>query len=64
MHNVYYKTFGPIKNYYGYVIQLAVVDDWLITNVSTPYGKKQIRYFTNENTLSEYINLINEDRRY
>ena len=65
MHkDIYYKVFGPVRNAYGYEIHLAIVDDWMITKVFTPYKKKQIRYFTNEERLTEYINLINEDRRF
>lgn len=43
---------------------MAIIDDLFITKVYTPYSKKQIRYFADENTLTDYINLINEDRRY
>lgn len=62
--NIHYQTFGPITNFYGYVIHLAIVDDLFITKVFTPYKKKQIRYFYSEDTLTEYINLINDDRRF
>jgi hypothetical protein len=65
MHkDIYYQTFGPITNYYGYVIHLAVIDDLFMTKVFTPYRTKQIRYFFDEEILSEYIDLINEDRRF
>ena len=63
-YNVNYTVFGPVVNYFGYKIYLAVVDDLFITKVFTPYNKKQIRYFFDETELTEYINLINEDRRF
>lgn len=65
MHkNIYYKTFGPIVNYYGYHIHLAIIDDLFVTKVFTPYNTKQTRYFFDEEKLSDYISLINEDRRF
>jgi len=60
----HYQTFGPITNYYGYIIHLAIIDDLFMTKVFTPYKTKQIRYFFDEDHLSEYIDLVNNDRRF
>lgn len=62
--DIHFQTFGPITNYYGYEIHLAVIDDLFMTKVITPYKTKQIQYFYDEEKLSEYIDLINEDRRF
>lgn len=64
MQDIYYKTFDPVVNRYGYKIHLAIIDELFMTKVFTPYSTKQIRYFADESALTYYINLINEDRRY
>lgn len=58
------KVFGPIRNYWGYETSLAIIDDLYITKVLTPYMTKQVRYFFDEDSLVEYMRLINEDRRF
>lgn len=58
------QIFGPVTNYWGYETSLAIIDDIYITKVYTPYRTKQIRYFCDEDSLVEYIKLINEDRRF
>ena len=65
MHkDIFYIEIGPWRNYWGYEITLAVVDDLLIAKTYTPYNKKQIRYFFDESSLTEYIDLLNQDRRF
>ena len=65
MHkDIFYIEIGPWRNYWGYEITLAVVDDLLIAKTYTPYNKKQIRYFFDELSLTEYIDLLNQDRRF
>ena len=65
MHKeIYFRSFGPIVNYYGYEIHLAIIDDLFVTKVFTPYKTKQTRYFFDEEKLASYIELINADRRY
>jgi hypothetical protein len=61
---IYYKTFGPVVNYYGYKIYLAIIDDLFVTKVFTPYNKKQIRFFFCEKEMADYIDLVNADRRF
>lgn len=58
------QIFGPIRNFWGYDTSLFVVDDVIIAQVDTPYKKRIHRYFIDEDSLVEYINLINEDRRF
>lgn len=58
------NVFGPVKNYWGYETSLAIIDDLYITKVYTPYSTKQVRYFVDEDSLVEYITLINNDRRF
>ena len=65
MHKeIYYRAFGPIVNYYGYKIYLAIIDDLFVTKVFTPYKTKQTKYFFDEEKLASYIELINSDRRF
>ena len=65
MHkDINYQEIGPWRNYWGYETTLAIVDDLLIARTYTPYNKKQIRYFFSETALAEYIELINQDRRF
>jgi hypothetical protein len=65
MHkDIYYQEFGPVRNHWGYEITLAIIDDLYITRTYTPYKKKQIRYFVDELDLTEYIDLLNQDRRF
>ena len=65
MHKeIYYRIFGPIVNYHGYEIHLAIIDDLFVTKVFTPYKTKQTRYFFSEEKLASYIELINNDRRF
>lgn len=63
-HGYHIKVFGPVTNYWGYETVLAVIDDLFITKVYTPYRTKQVRYFFDEDSLAEYIDLINQDRRF
>lgn len=62
--DIHCQTFGPVITYYGYEINFAVVDDLLITKVFTPDNKKQIKYFTSEQEMVDYLDLINQDRRF
>lgn len=65
MHkDIFYKEFGPWRNQWGYEITLAVIDELFITRTYTPYKRKQICYFLDEFDLTEYINLLNQDRRF
>ncbi len=65
MHkDIHYLEVGPWRNYWGYEITVAIIDDLFITRTYTPYKRKQVRYFFNEQDLSEYINLLNQDRRF
>ena len=65
MHkDIYYQEFGPWRNTWGYETTLAIIDELFVTRTFTPYQRKQVRYFVNEHDLAEYINLLNQDRRY
>ena len=62
---VYESYYGPVRNHWGYIIELAIIDDTMITRTRTPYSKRlDIRYFFDEADLYEYIQLINQDRRF
>lgn len=62
VHESYY---GPVRNRWGYVLELAIIDDTMITRTRTPYSKRlDIRYFFDEADLHEYIQMINQDRRF
>jgi hypothetical protein len=62
--DIHYQVFGPIVTYYGYEVSLAVIDDLMITKVFTPDNRKQINYFTSEDEMIDYLDLINQDRRF
>ena len=65
MHDdIYYQEYGPWTNHWGYQTTLAIIDDIYITKVYTPYSTKEVTYFGNERSLNEYIDLINQDRRF
>lgn len=62
--DIYYQEYGPWTNAWGYQTTLAIIDDLYITKVYTPYATKEITYFGDEHSLSDYINLIDQDRRF
>ena len=62
--DIYYQEYGPWTNYWGYQTTLAIIDDLYITKVYTPYNTKEVTYFGDERSLSDYINLIDQDRRF
>ena len=61
IHTSYY---GPVKNHWGYVTELAVIDDLMIAKTQTPYQTLLVRYFIDERDLRDHIELLNQDRRY
>jgi hypothetical protein len=62
--DIYYQEYGPWTNAWGYCTTLAIIDDLYITKVYTPYDTREISYFGDESRLNEYIDLINQDRRF
>ena len=55
---------GPFKNFWGYITELAIIDDLMIAKTQTPYNTLLIKYFIDEHDLREHLDLINQDRRY
>ena len=56
--------FGPYKNHWGYVTELAVIDDLMILKIHTPYQTIDVNYYFDEESVTEKIRLINQDRRF
>lgn len=56
--------FGPYKNYWGYITELAIIDDIMMLKVRTPYRTVEVDYFFDEESVTEKIKLINQDRRF
>ncbi len=56
--------FGPIKNYWGYITELAIIDDLMIAKTQTPSCSLLVKYFVDELELRDHLELLNQDRRY
>jgi len=60
-----YQTWGPWKNQWGYVTAVAQFsDEDLIVKSITPCKKKLIKRFTHWEDCAQFIELIEQDRRF
>lgn len=60
-----YQSWGPWKNHWGYTTTVAQFDDESIMVKSyTPYNTKIVCYFSNWENCQEFIELIEQDRRF
>lgn len=60
-----FQRWGPWKNHWGYVVELAQFDeDDIILKTLTPYGKKVVKRFTDWEECEGELELIDEDRRF
>lgn len=62
--DIHCSYFGPVKNFWGYVTELAIIDDLMIAKTQTPYQTQLIKYFIDEHDLRDHLELLNQDRRY
>jgi hypothetical protein len=60
-----YQTWGPWRNQWGYVTEVAQFseDDIMLKSI-TPQRAKVIKYFDHWEDCAEFIELIEQDRRF
>jgi hypothetical protein len=59
-----YQQWGPWRNHWGYVTSIAEFDDDIIVKSITPSKKKIIKRFINWESCEEFLDLIEQDRRF
>ena len=60
-----YQQWGPWRNQWGYVTEVAQFDeDDIILKSITPYQRKIIRRFSHWEDCAKLIELIEQDRRF
>ncbi len=60
-----YDSFGPWRNKWGYVTEIAYFDvDDIILKSHTPYDETIIRYCNSWEECEQYVILIESDRRF
>lgn len=60
-----YHVWGPWRNQWGYVTEVAQFDeDDIVLKSLTPYRKKIVKRFTDWETCQKVIELIEQDRRF
>lgn len=61
---VKYQQWGPWRNRWGYTTTIADFDDVIIVKAKTPYNTDLIEIFGNWDDCEQFINLIEQDRRF
>ena len=60
-----YQQWGPWRNYWGYETTIACFDhDDIVVKVIGPNNAKMIRYFADWESCEEFIDLVEQDRRF
>ncbi len=60
-----YHRWGPWRNHWGYVTEVAQFDeDDIMLKSLTPYNSKIVRRFTDWEDCEKLIELIEQDRRF
>lgn len=60
-----FERFGPWRNAWGYVTEIACFDDDdIVLKTITPYDERIIRYFTDWEDCEDFVMLIEHDRRF
>lgn len=62
--DIHCSYYGPFKNFWGYITELAIIDDLMIAKTQTPYQTLLVKYFIDETDLRDHLELLNQDRRY
>lgn len=60
----YTMHFGPWKNYWGYQLEMAGIDNMYMLKAVTPQKKKIVTYHWDEESLERKLDLYNQDRRF
>lgn len=62
---VKHQVLGPWRNRWGYTTTIAQFDDdSIIVRTVTPYKRKLIKHFEDWETCADFIDLIEDDRRF
>jgi hypothetical protein len=60
-----YEQFGPWRNAWGYTTTIACFDDNdIIVKTETPYNTRLTEMFDDWESCEEFIELIEQDRRF
>lgn len=60
-----YQRWGPWRNQWGYVTEIAQFDeDDILLKTVTPYNRKMVRRFVHWEDCAKLIELIEQDRRF
>jgi hypothetical protein len=60
-----YSTWGPWRNQWGYVTEIAQFDDDdIMLKSTTPYNKRIVHRFTDWEDCQRVVELIEQDRRF
>lgn len=60
-----YQQWGPWRNHWGYTTTIAHFNDEdIVVKTETPYNQKLIKFFCDWEECEEFIEQINQDRRF
>lgn len=59
-----YQQWGPWRNHWGYVTSIAEFDDDIIVKSITPNNKKIVKRFVDWESCEDFLELIEQDRRF
>jgi hypothetical protein len=60
-----YQSWGPWRNQWGYITEIAQFDeDDIILKTITPFKKQIVKRFTDWEECEETVYLIDQDRRF